>query len=62
MLSKDNLCKEYTETKQCKDGDYCPNAHDIRELKVYYYYKTKKCIHFQKYGYCKYGMLCKRSH
>lgn len=34
MLSKDNLCKEYTETKQCKDGGYCPNAHDIRELNV----------------------------
>ena len=62
---KTELCKTFSETKQCPYGKKCRFAHGKEELlskNKGNNYKKKECKSFSELGYCLYGSRCSFKH
>ena len=62
---KTELCKTFSETKQCPYGSKCRFAHGKDELfskNKGNNYKKKECKSFSQFGFCTYGSRCSFKH
>ena len=62
---KTELCKTFSETKQCPYGSKCRFAHGKDELfskNKGNNYKKKECKSFSEFGFCTYGSRCSFKH
>ena len=62
---KTELCKTYSETKECPYGSKCRFAHGKDELfskNKGNNYKKKECKSFSEFGFCTYGSRCSFKH
>lgn len=64
---KTEICKNFSETGQCKYRGKCQFAHGPHELNIpgtenSVVYRTKKCENFWKKGFCYYGSRCNFMH
>ncbi|KAI8071286.1 hypothetical protein BC940DRAFT_228730, partial [Gongronella butleri] len=60
-LYKTELCKNYTETGNCRYGGKCRFAHgegELRKVQRHPKYKTEQCRAYSTMGTCQYGTRC----